>query len=100
MDAVKPAPSYGGRRDSLWYRAGRALKAIQDPIWFQQMRRLRKRGTMGGYGTEYDEGFGGYGDMGYEAEYGSDYEGGPYPGAGAYGAYGEAEDDITPSPKE
>jgi len=104
MDALKPHQlggevPYQPAGEDLWYRAARALRAIQDPYWFRQMRRLRSRGM----GAGYDGGIGGS-DEGYEmgeeemyesglgSPYGSGASGGGYPempGAGASEGHGD-----------
>lgn len=79
MDTLQPHLS--GSQD-LWYRAARALRAIRDPYWFREMRRVRQRGLVRGY----DGGMEGYYEeyeMGEEGMYGSS-SGGPY-GSGASG---------------
>jgi len=105
MDALKPHQlggevPYQPAGEDLWYRAARALRAIQDPYWFRQMRRLRSRGM----GAGYDGGIGGYDEgsgMGEEegmyvpgigSPYGSGASGGGYPGmpgAGGSEGYGD-----------
>jgi len=112
MDAISPIPSYR-KRDGLWYRAGRALKAIQDPRWFQEMRKARTRGGivahdeemgaagLGFGGMEYDSGHGGYpGGYGGEEGYGSMYA----PGAGGFedegGGSGASEYESGPSARD
>ena len=85
MDALKPTP-FGGKAD-LWYRAARALRAIQDPYWFRQMRKLRSRGGAGGYGGGMGDYDGGY-EMGEEQGMYESGFGGPYGSGGADGDEG------------
>jgi len=79
-----------GRTDSLWYRAGLALKAIRDPQWFEQRRASRRRGVSGGmesYGGEMGAG-GMEGGMESEMGYGGSYFGGYGEEDGGYGSMG------------